>query len=240
MVKHEDRLGAPPLICLHQVPDLAHLGLLYYASECQSVPDFGNVDNAQTYHTNNASSLILILGRLKDKARNWLRQHPRLHAFRKQTTFRMLTARLRGLPDFIIIGAMKTGSTSLYGFVVQHPAIAPAATKTLQYFFRNYKFGELWYRSNFPTNLQRYSFYKKTNQKLISGEASPTYLFYPTVPSRMKKILPDVKLIVILRNPVDRAYSHYYHTNRLYGETLSFDKAIKLEEERCAGERESG
>ena len=56
----------------------------------------------------------------------------------------------------------------------------------------------------------------------------------------MKKILPDVKLIVILRNPVDRAYSHYYHTNRLYGETLSFDKAIELEEGRCAGERESG
>ena len=179
------------------------------------------------------------MGRLKDKARNWLRQHPHLHAFRKQTMFRMLTARLRGLPDFIIIGAMKTGSTSLYGFVVKHPAIAPAATKTLQYFFRNYKFGELWYRSNFPTNLQRYSFYKKTNQKLISGEASPTYLFYPTVPSRMKKILPDVKLIVILRNPVDRAYSHYHYTKRHHiDEPLSFDKAIELEEERCAGERE--
>ena len=179
------------------------------------------------------------MGRLKDKGRNWLRQHPRLHAFRKQTMFRMLTARLRGLPDFIIIGAMKTGSTSLYGFVVQHPAIAPAATKTLQYFFINYKFGELWYRSNFPTNLQRYSFYKKTNQKLISGEASPTYLFYPTVPSRMKKILPDVKLIVVLRNPVDRAYSHYHYTKRQHiDEPLSFDKAIELEEERCAGERE--
>ena len=54
----------------------------------------------------------------------------------------------------------------------------------------------------------------------------------------MKKILPDVKLIVILRNPVDRAYSHYYHTKRLHGETLSFDKAIELEEERCAGGRE--
>ena len=211
-------------------------------SQCHSVPlDSGKtrLNDVNTYHhTNNTSSLILILGyvsRIK-LGIGFVDIHI-YHAFRKQTMFRMLTARLRGLPDFIIIGAMKTGSTSLYGFVVQHPAIAPAAKKTLQYFFRNYEFGELWYRSNFPTNLQRYSFYKKTNQKLISGEASPTYFFYPTVPGRMKKILPNVKLIVILRNPVDRAYSHYYHTKRLHGETLSFDKAIELEEERCA-ERE--
>ena len=151
----------------------------------------------------------------------------------------MLTARLRGLPDFVIIGAMKTGSTSLYGFIVQHPAVAPPpSAKTLQYFFRYYKFGESWYRSKFPTNLQKYYFYKKTNQKLITGEASPSYLFFPIVPSRMKKVLPDVKLIVTLRNPVDRAYSHYYHTKRLRGETLSFENAIKMEEERCAGEKE--
>ena len=81
-------------------------------------------------------------------------------------------------------------------------------------------------------------FTKKTNQKLLSGEASPNYLFVPIVPCRMKKILPDVKLIVILRNPVDRAYSDYQHAVRANRETLSFEKAIELEEERCADERE--
>ena len=96
----------------------------------------------------------------------------------------------------------------------------------------------MWYCSNFPTNLSRHYFYKKTNQRLLSGEASPTYLFYPEVPGRMREILPDAKLIVIFRNPVDRAYSHYHHSLRHNHETLSFEKAIKLEEERLAGEKE--
>ena len=125
-----------------------------------------------------------------------------------------ITAHLMGggLPDFIIIGAQKSGTTSLYRFIVKHPAIAPATKKEVHYFSIWYKFGELWYRSHFPTNLSRYNFYKRTNQKLLSGEASPVYLFYPVVPGRMKELLPDVKLIVILRNPVDRAYSHYHHS----------------------------
>ena len=150
----------------------------------------------------------------------------------------MITSHLRGLPDFVIIGAQKSGTTSLYDFVVRHPGIAPAAKKEMHYFSRHYGLGELWYRSNFPTNLSRRNFYKKTNQRLLSGEASPTYIFYPAAPSRMKKILPDVKLIVILRNPVDRAYSQYHHTMRMNKETLPFEKAIEAEEERCAGERE--
>ena len=151
----------------------------------------------------------------------------------------MITSYLRGLPDFIIIGAKKAGTTSLYDFVVKHPTIAPASTKEVRYFSgRRYNLGKLWYRSNFPTDLSRRRFYKKTNQNLLSGEASPGYLFHPMVPSRMKEILPGVKLIVILRNPVDRAYSDYHHSLRINKETLSFEKAIELEEERCAGERE--
>ena len=96
----------------------------------------------------------------------------------------------------------------------------------------------MWYRANFPTNLSRHYFAKKTDQKLLSGEASPDYLFYPMIPGRMKKILPDVKLVAILRNPVDRAYSQYNHSVRLNAETLSFEKAIESEEGRCAREKE--
>ena len=141
------------------------------------------------------------------------------------------------MPDFVIIGAMKSGTTSLYDFVIKHPAIAPASTKELNYFSVLYTLGELWYRSNFPTKISRYYFHKKTSQKLLSGEATPTYLFYPIVPSRMKEVLRDIKLIVILRNPVDRAYSNYNDIVRRNNETLSFEKAIKMEEERCAEER---
>ena len=133
-----------------------------------------------------------------------------------ENKFRLITSPLRSLPDFVIIGAMKSGTTSLYDFLIKHPAIAPAAKKEVMYFstWYKYKLGKLWYRSNFPTNLSRSAFYKKTTQRLLSGEASPPYLFYPMVPGRMKGVLPDVKLIVILRNPVDRAYSHYHHMLR--------------------------
>ena len=149
-----------------------------------------------------------------------------------------MTSHLRVLPDFVIIGAQKAGTTSLYNFITSHPTIAPASRKELHYFSIRYDLGGLWYRSNFPTNLSRRRHYKKTGQKLLSGEASPSYLFYPRVPGRMRKDLPNAKLIVILRNPVDRAYSHYQHTLRQNDETLSFEKAVELEEERCAIERE--
>ena len=174
----------------------------------------------------------------RDKIRHWLKRHDRLYKLSMYRTRRGITSHLRGLPDFVIIGAQKCGTTSLYSFVVKHPSIAPASQKEVHYFSVRYKFGEQWYRSNFPTNLSRRHFYKKTGQKLLSGEASPAYIFYPTVPDRMREILPDIKLIAILRNPVDRAYSQYHHNIRHNNETLSFEKAIELEEERCAGERE--
>ena len=178
------------------------------------------------------------MGYFKSKARRWLRQHPLLYSFYLQDKFRIITSHLRDLPDFVIIGAQKSGTTSLYNFIIRHPTIAPASRKELDYFSMQYYLGELWYRSNFPTSLSRHHHYKKTGQKLLSGEASPSYLFYPRVSGRMRENLPDAKLIVILRNPVDRAYSHYQHTLRQNNETLSFEKAIELEEERCTGVRE--
>ena len=153
-------------------------------------------------------------------------------------TRRGITSHLKGLPDFVIIGAAKCGTTSLYHFVAMHPAVVPAPEKELGYFTMKYRFGKQWYRSNFPTKMSKYYFYKKTGQKLLSGEATPLYIFYPAAPGRMKTILPDVKLIVILRNPVDRAYSHYHYNVIRNKETLSFEKAIELEEERCAEEKE--
>ena len=175
----------------------------------------------------------MTLGYVRDTARNLLHQHPHLHAFYKQNKYRMITSYLRKLPDFVIIGAQKSGTTSLYDFVVRHPEIASATIKELRYFSHLHKFGELWYRSNFPINLSRYNYFFQTSKR-FTGEASPHYLFWQIVPNRMKEILPDVKLIVILRNPVDRAYSHYHMALRIYNESLSFEKAIELEEERCA------
>ena len=137
--------------------------------------------------------------------------------------------RLRPLPDFVIIGAQKSGTSSLYNFVVQHPAILSASPRESTYISLKHKKGEYWYRLRFPI---------RASQKLLSGEVSPIYLLYPWVSSRMKKLLPDVKLIVILRNPVARAYSHYCMQRSLRCEAFSFEKAIESEPVRCAGERE--
>ena len=143
----------------------------------------------------------------------------------------MATAPLRVLPDFVIIGAMKSGTSSLYWFVTEHPAIAHASRKELHYFSSRflYRLGRLWYRANFPTRLSVHRFHKRTGQKLLSCEATPRYLFQPAVPGKMKELLPDVKLIAILRNPVDRAYSHYHHILRKYGVSRSFEKAVAMQ-----------
>ena len=141
----------------------------------------------------------------------------------------MITSCLRKYPDFAIIGAQKCGTTSLYHLTASHPNIIPARTKEVNYFSTLHGLGNKWYRSNFPTNISRHGYLKK-QKKLLTGEASPNYIFFPTVPSRMKEIMPDVKIIVILRNPVNRAYSQYWFMGEHYNEQ-QFEKFIEESKE---------
>jgi hypothetical protein len=141
---------------------------------------------------------------------------------------RLATSRLRRLPDFLIIGAQKSGTTSLYHYLVAHPSIAPAKAKGVHYFEEHYGKGIRWYRSRFPVDV---------NERL-TGEATPEYLFYPHVPERVARDLPAVRLIALLRNPIDRAYSHYQHERALGAETLSFPDALAAEDDRLRGELE--
>ncbi|WP_307411852.1 sulfotransferase domain-containing protein [Neobacillus ginsengisoli] len=133
------------------------------------------------------------------------------------------------MPDFLIIGAMKCGTTTLYKNLVKHSSIVSARRKELHFFDKDDEFikGVDWYREQFPL-----LFKKKFKDKspFITGEASPRYLFIPEVPQRVFEAMPQVKLIVLLRNPVDRAYSHYHHFKRKGLESLSFEEAIKKEE----------
>ena len=153
----------------------------------------------------------------------------------RQQPLRTATSCFRGLPDFVIIGYSKCGTTSLYDFMVKHPNIKPAVTKEIIYFTSKYDHGTRWYRSNFPTNISKYYSYKKTGQTVLTGESTPRYITHNETAPRMKKIIPDVKLIVILRNPVDRAYSHYHHMKRgtigrEFVQNMSFEQYIKTEE----------
>ncbi len=114
---------------------------------------------------------------------------------------RIPTTRWRALPDFVIIGAQKAGTTSLYTALGSHPDVRPAFRKEVHY-FDTARFSDLgWYRRHFPIG----------SGDWITGESSPYYLFHPAVPARMAATIPDVSLVAVLRDPVARAISQYHH-----------------------------
>ena len=146
---------------------------------------------------------------------------------------------MRVLPDFVIIGGKKCGTSSLYNYLVEHPQVAAAFRKEVHFFdndagHRN----TLRYRAYFPTSAQKYRARRKKGSNLVTGEATPYYLFYPPAPRRLKETVPHARLIALLRNPVDRAYSHYHHEVRNGTEELPFEEAIGRESERLNGEQE--
>jgi hypothetical protein len=149
------------------------------------------------------------------------------------------TAGLRLLPDYLIIGAQRAGTTSLHRYLVQHPGVRTTLrTKGVHFFDTGYGRGMSWYASRFPTRLTAWWVARRHGVELRTGEASPYYLFHPLVPGRVAEHLPRVKLIALLRDPVQRAYSHYQHEVARGFETLSFEEAIEAEPARLAGEAE--
>jgi hypothetical protein len=138
------------------------------------------------------------------------------------------TSPIRVLPDFIIIGAMKSGTTSLYYNICQHQNVFEAAYDEIGFFDDNYELGLNWYRSMFPTIFQKY-ISKLKHQKFLTGEDTPFYFWKEDAVNRINKILPNVKLIIILRNPIDRAYSNYTDRINQGKELSSFEEVIERE-----------
>ncbi len=134
-------------------------------------------------------------------------------------------------PRFLIIGCPRCGTTSLYTFLIQHPDGLSASKKEIHFFDTNYDKGNNWYKKHFTITEG-----SERKKDLITGEATPYYVFHPHAPYRVKKTLPDAKLIVMLRDPVERAFSHYKHHFKLKVEPLRFEEAIRVESERIAGE----
>jgi hypothetical protein len=146
--------------------------------------------------------------------------------------FAVVTSRARLLPDFVIIGTQRGGTTSLYRYLTRHPGVRPAITKELRYFDLNYARGPKWYRSRFPSAWYRDALRRVRGSGFLTGESSPDYMFHPLASARVAATVPGARLIVLLRNPVDRAYSHYWHQVNRGFETLSFEEAVAREPER--------
>ena len=129
-------------------------------------------------------------------------------------------------PDFIIAGASKCGTSSIYYYLSRHPQILLSHTKEIDFYWTNYRRGIDWYLAHFPTICDRPDF--------ITGEATPNYLRFPQVAQRIKDTFPQTKIILLLRNPVDRAISWHYHKLNTGLTSESLSTAIATEIARLA------
>lgn len=143
----------------------------------------------------------------------------------------------RSLPSFLIVGAQRCGTTSLTRTLSTHPAVfGPLVHREVHYFDCAYTRGIAWYRSNFPLTVRGRMAARAAGAPLTTFESSPYYMFHPLAPERIHRDLPGVKLLVLLRDPVERAYSAHTHELELGYETEPFERAIELESTRLEGE----
>jgi hypothetical protein len=148
---------------------------------------------------------------------------------RAKSAYRRATDPLYMLPDYLIIGAGRSGTSSLYTYLRRNRHVGRSSRKEVHFFDFNYHRGLGWYRRHFPTVRRKRSAERRHGPPFLTGESTPYYLLHPHVPQRVHETLPSVKLIALLRDPAARAYSHY-QLQRGYGnETLPFEQALERE-----------
>jgi hypothetical protein len=152
------------------------------------------------------------------------------------------TAGARRGPELLVVGAKRGGTTSLWKYLDGHPGVLPTFPRAEQikgtYFFdEEWHRGERWYRSHFPTDRARARAARELGYEPVAFEASPYYLFHPHAPARAHQVVPDALVVAVLRDPVERAFSHYKE-RRNHTEALSFAEALEAEEARTGGEEE--
>jgi len=152
----------------------------------------------------------------------------------------LMTADLRTCPDYLIIGGKRCGTTALQNYLTRHPhVLAPHSRKGTHYFDTNWVRGERWFRAHFPTQAARAMRMRAGGGPVVTGEASPYYCFHPDAPRRIAATLPDVRLIFLVRDPVERAFSHFDYERRRGQEPLSnIHDALDAESDRLAGEEQ--
>lgn len=148
------------------------------------------------------------------------------------------TASHRQLPSFILVGAQRAGTTSLFRALSSHPSIHSANYhKGVNFFDVNYGRGIAWYQGHFPTSVALRARARGVAPPM-TFEASGYYMFHPCAAERMALHLPDVRILAMLRDPVERAWSAYKHESARGFESCTFDEALEREDERLAGETE--
>ena len=151
-----------------------------------------------------------------------------------------LTASRRMLPQFLICGGQRCGTTSLYRALAAHPAVIKAVLhKGVHYFDVGYHHGLRWYRGHFPLRRRAERIQDALGVPAQTFESSPYYMYHPQALARIAADLPGVKLVVLVRDPVERAYSQHAHeVARGFEPEVDFARALALEPSRLAGQRE--
>jgi hypothetical protein len=150
--------------------------------------------------------------------------------WRVQRALMLATSRLRAEPSFLVIGASQSGTTSFFSYLTAGPQVLPALAKEVRYFDRYYAKGRDWYRSFFPL--------RAAAAGAAVGEATPAYMWHPHVPARVREFDPGMRLIALLRDPVDRAYSDFHKRREKHSAGLTFEQGLEREAERTKGELE--
>ncbi len=147
----------------------------------------------------------------------------------RRVALRLRSANARALPNLLIVGAQRCGTSSLYKYLQMHPEVRSSLRKEVEYFTLHFDKGEAWYRAHFPRRAE----VEKAGVRVLF-EATPNYLFDPRCAERAAAAVPDARIVILLRDPVQRAFSHYQHNRRLGHEPLDFATAIEQEESRTA------
>lgn len=142
-------------------------------------------------------------------------------------------------PSFLIVGAQRCGTTSMSRILGEHPAVfGSLLNEEVHYFDLSYPRGMAWYRSHFALSARAHRATAEAHAPAMAFESSPYYMFHPLAPARIARDMPGVKLIVLLRDPVERAYSGHAHEVAHGFETEPFERALELESLRLDGEAE--
>jgi hypothetical protein len=166
-------------------------------------------------------------------------EHLRPQLVRASDVLGQSTRRLRALPDLLIMGGQRCGTTSMYKALVQQPTIfRPVWRKGVHYFDVSYDRDVDWYRGHFPLHAQLVRSSHRNQTRALCFESSPYYLFHPLAADRIAATLPDVKVLVLVRDPVERAYSAHAHELARGFEHLAFEQALEAEPARLAGEED--
>lgn len=143
--------------------------------------------------------------------------------------FKALTKSIRIKPTYLIIGASRSGTTAMYDYLSKNRYGYRSPHKELHFFDKYFHKGILWYRGNFPTIFHKFYLEKILHKKIVTGEATARYLLLPLVAKRISKCLPDIKLIVMVRNPIERAFSHYRREFEKDNESRTFNAVVETE-----------